>query len=174
MSQELDKVIQVLNTISGTMEGNNSAITSAMSSLAQYRTAVTDDVQAGAGAMNKSAEAMIMAMETMKTMSEMHAKGQERLGNKIDKHTEVVTSLLTDLARIMSEQKGMSLGIQQICKKIDLYESTLSDHSTRITVIEQSSIATQGSNRFTTTNVISIATALFVLFGGVVAWAVTK
>ena len=169
MSEEFKQVVSTLERLCGTMDNNNKTMNNTMESVTTYRQSVTDDVQAGANAMNKSAEAMITAMHALDSMSTRHSKDIEKLGDKIDSHTGAVTEVLTTLATIVSEQKGMCDGISRLLDKSDAYDrritkqnSTISDQNTRLAVIESSRTEIKENTQMTKGNIISIITVIAV------------
>tara|TARA_R110000803_G_C11989465_1_gene321808 strand:+ start:26433 stop:26984 length:552 start_codon:yes stop_codon:yes gene_type:complete len=154
MTVDLDKVVSVLNRVCDTMDTTNGTMETSLERLERYRDGVKGDVSLGAGAvdkasdaMNTSAEAMLAAIDTLRAMQERHSQDVDKLGNKIDKHTEAVVLFLGDLSGMVAQQEGMNKGIEKILAKID----DIDDHSrsldTRITTIEASRDAVKDTSK---------------------------
>jgi len=147
MSGDLEKVVGALNN-------TNTTLLQSMEYIAKYREGVKGDVRVGAEAMNRSSAAQLAAIETMNSsiqamesmfssFQEMstaqhkaHSKNVESLGGKMDRHTEVVTKLLTTIASSSERQDNMAIGIKDICSKMTRAEGIMVEQGTRLTTIE--------------------------------------
>lgn len=176
MTEKIDKIDKITSIVEHLCEGmkdTHASLSSSMRSLVDQR----DHIALAANAMNNNADAMRSAMETFRIVSDTQSKNINNLSSKIDKHADANTELLTSLTEVVVQQKAVCNHLTKLGEKIDRYEERstvqnerLSDHHTRLTVIERSRTETKENTQLTKSNIIAIISVMAAIGGVSIAF----